>query len=200
MKSAWHGNILNMLTCSWKRPRPLAPQPTLAELVVVYLPEEEFSKGDTLNNDSTLPPGPTVSILDEYHYKLLLEQEDPEDHPYYKEDVDAAWKQWQEWGKYEHGERWRQNIFNDIRPWRRHRDLWKEIQIGMFFGNDRQRNAFYSKWVTIGLREMKSDKDWMMWKAVTEMGEVFRYPAGCRKPRCMCTWENQECLGNKIYD
>jgi hypothetical protein len=148
-----------------------------------------------------------VSILDEYHYKLLLELGVPEDYPhsreYFKEEVEAAWKQWQEWGKYEHGERWRRNFFDDIRPLKRHLNLWEEFQIGMLLGNRSEHNAFYSKWKAIGLREAKHDKDWTVWEVVRQMPiapKKFPFPVGCRKQCGFCTWEGGPCLGNKIYD
>jgi len=196
-----------MLTCRNHEPRSIRHEPTLAELVVFYLPEEEFSKGDTLNNDRTLAPGPTVSILDEYHYRLLLERGLPDHYPlprkYFPVEVEAAWKQWQEWGKYEHGETWRRNVFDDIRPLKRHLNLWEEFQIGMLLGNMRDTAIFYSKWKAIGLREAKHDVDWTVWKVVRDMPkapEYFPYPIGCHKGIGHCTYEGGPCLGKKIYD
>src|SRR5205809_7621091 len=97
-----------------KCPREMSSNPSFAELVVYMLPSNEQSNGNTINSGKQCSPGPKTSVLDEYHYKLLLELT-----PCYVdfEVLDSAWKEWLRLGEYEHGESQRRSLLNTTKPW-----------------------------------------------------------------------------------
>lgn len=165
--------------------------PTFAEFVIYYLPVDEQRNGNTLNRDNTLPPCSKNSILDDYHYKLLLRDEVDCD----REQLKKAWNEWGELGKYEHGERYRRTLFENTKRLNRHLELFDEIKAGVD-GTSRQIGLFWIKWRAKGLREAKSNKDWEMWKEVEAMTRYFPDPVGCEKLKCQ---HYGECLGKKIY-
>ena len=62
-------------------------------------------------------------------------------------------------------------------------------------GPSRDMGLFELKWERKGLREAKSDKDWVMWKEVEEMTKVHLEPEGC----FVCNCDHTECLGVRKY-
>jgi hypothetical protein len=179
-----------MLTSSLKRPRLMSMNPTFAELVVYHLPEDEQKRGYTLNSNPNLPSGSKVSVLDLYHYQLLSNCDECDGNM-----LESAWEEWKNLGKYEHGEKFRRTLYNSTKSLNVHIQLEREIRMGMD-GSSREMGIFYLKWQKKGMREAKSDKDWMMWKEVNQMTKYFPEPVGCHRANCQ---HYGECLGEKIY-
>ena len=165
----------------------MSMNPTFAELVVYYLPEDEQKRRYSDPND---PPGSKVSVLDSYHYQQLLTCDEVD--PY---QLKSAWKVWKQLGQYEHGELFRRTLYNTTKPLNVHIQLQREIRVGMD-GPSRDMGLFELKWERKGLREAKSDKDWVMWKEVEAMMRYFPEPIGCFRKDCKYY---NECLGVKIY-
>ena len=179
-----------MLTSSLKRPRLMSMNPIFAELVVYYLPEDEQKRGYTLNSNPNLPSGSKVSVLDLYHYQLLSSCDECD-----RNMLESAWEEWKSLGKYEHGEKFRRTLYDSIKSLNVHIQLEREIRMGMD-GSSKEMGIFYLKWQKKGMREAKSDKDWVMWKEVNQMTKCFPEPTGCYRTNCQ---HYGECLGEKIY-
>ena len=164
--------------------------PTFAELVVYYLSEDEQKPRFSDPND---PPGSKISVLDTYHYQQLLACEDID-----LDQLEVAWKTWKQLGQYEHGELFRQTLYNTTKGLNRCLKLYREIKRGLWEGTLREQVVFELQWEKKGLREAKSDKDWVMWKEVKEMTRDFDEPVGCM--RIDCYHKNlDECLGVRCY-
>src|SRR5271154_5618752 len=97
--------------------------PTFAELVVYYLPEDEQNRRLSDPNDL---PGSKVSVLDSYHYQQLLVCDEVDSGL-----LKSAWKAWKRLGQYEHGELFRQTLYNTTKPLNVHIQLQREIRAGM---------------------------------------------------------------------
>ena len=141
-----------MLTSRYEHPQIMYTNPSFAEMVVHYLPVEEQTRGYTVNTDKTLPPSSKNSVLDEYHYLLLKETDCDSD------EVKSAWRDWKELGKYEHGELYRRNLFENAKCLNPYLKLWKEISVGMD-GPHEEMVRISMKWFAKGIREAKSNKD-----------------------------------------
>ena len=183
--------LQTVLTSSTKRPRLISMQSSFAELIVYYLPEEEQKWGYILNADPNHSPGSKISILDSYHYQQLLNCQEYID----RELLKSAWKEWKELGTYEHGELFRQTLYNTTKPLNIYIRLQEEIKLGMD-GSRSDIGKFYLEWHKKGMREAKSDKDWIMWKEVVKMTKDFPEPVGCHRENCK---HYGECLGRKMY-
>lgn len=164
--------------------------PTFAELVVYHLPKDEQKRRFS---DPSDPPGSKVSVLDKYHYQQLQECVGVDLH-----ELKAAWKAWKQLGQYEHGELFRQTLYNTTKGLTPHIQLYQEIKIGMWDGTIKEKGIFEDRWERKGMREAKSDKDWVMWKDVIVMTKYRPEIIGCLREDCN-HGNDHECLGARIY-
>ena len=74
-------------------------------------------------------------------------------------------------------------LYNTTKPLDVHIQLQREIRVGMD-GLSRDMGLFELKWERKGLREAKSDKDWVVWKEVEAMTRYFPEPIGCFRKDC----------------
>ena len=109
----------------------------------------------------------------------------------------VSWKRWKEKGKYEHGELYRQTLYDTTKALNSYITLYRDIMVGVHYGISREQALFEDKWERKGMREAKPDKDWNMWKEVHEIMNFCSEIYGCvREGR---NHNGNECLGAKIY-
>jgi hypothetical protein len=178
-----------MLILSFKRARRMSLKPSFAELAVYHLDADELKNGETLNIDPNYPPGSKTSVLDNYHYRLLKNNEDCD-----QEALDSAWLEWKRIGMYEHGEAHRRRLLETTKPFGIHLELQRKIEAGLD-GSSREIGVFWKEWTAKGLQEAKADNNWVMWKEVEEMTKVHLEPEGC----LVCNCDHTECLGVRKY-
>ena len=142
------------------------PNPHFPQYVYRYLPEDEWDKPYTrakYTSSGRLIPGPDSSILDAYHYELLLKVPDCDKHK-----LELAWTEWRRLGKYQNGETQRKDLFYTSRDWALRWVLYQSIREGLA-GTRGSRRAFEAKWTSMALQEMEDNSDWEMWEEIEEL-------------------------------
>ena len=144
------------------------PKPNFAQLVYRYLPNDEWDKCYTrarFTSSGRLISGPESSIIDAYHYELLLKVLDCD-----KMKLEHAWTEWQRLGEYKHGEDQRKDLFFTSRDKVEHWQFQQTLKEGLA-GTRGARRAFEAKWTSIALEQMEEDPDWEMWEEIEEFRE-----------------------------
>ena len=108
-----------------------------------------------------------MSMLDLYHYQLLSNY-DEYDHNI----LESTWKEWKNLRKYEHEEKFHWMLYNSIKFLNIHIQLEREIRMEI---NElsREIEMFYLKWQKKDMKEIKLNKNWMIWKKINKMIKYF---------------------------
>jgi hypothetical protein len=156
-----------------KAPRlELSATPCFAELVVHYLPEDEWTGGKGSNYTER---GAEWSILTRCHYDLL--KKDPSCDQIRLEE---AFEDWLMMGEYEYGETHRRFLHGWYSRWMKCRMFYAEVQSGL---QGKAAMEYWNRWYSkaekeMPLRDTKKVREWRTWGEIEEYEEDLETQEG----------------------
>jgi hypothetical protein len=129
-----------------QEPPSFPTKPSFAELVVTYLPQNEWDKNISFYPGKPPKRSPYTCRYDRYHLKLLKNVESCQVH------LSTAWTEWIRLGHYKQGNSQRDMLIATAVSWVQRKTQYEELRKGTV-GSIEERLQFEERWIAIGKKE-----------------------------------------------